>query len=84
MCGSAGTRGVQLRLLGPPSTYTSAGSGQFVSAASYFGVLLARGFDSVMIPPKRTPRPGLSRFQMEARFSAIPDTFNCNPVGAGA
>jgi hypothetical protein len=109
-------QGVQLKALGSPSTYTSTGSRQFVSAASYFGVLPGQGFELPVCSRCRQPgvetagepatadrsnvvssevsrsmhrlhddsaetdpRPGLSRFQMEARFSAIPDTFNCTP-----
>jgi hypothetical protein len=110
--------GAQLKVLGSPSTYTSAGTGQFVSAASYFGVLPGQGFELPVCSLCRQPgvetagepatadrsnvvssevsrsmhrlhddsaetdplRRGLSRFQMEARFSAIPKTFNCTLI----
>jgi hypothetical protein len=110
-----GDRRVQLKVSGSPSTYSSTGSGRFVSPASYFGVPPDRGLelpvcsrcrkpavetagepttadrsDVVSSEVSRSmhrihdasaetdpPRPGLSRFQMEARFSEIPDSFNC-------
>jgi hypothetical protein len=47
--------GVQLKVLGSPSTYTSTGSGQFVSAASYFGVLPGQGFELPVCSRYRQP-----------------------------
>jgi hypothetical protein len=50
-----GMERVQLKVLGSPSTYTSAGSGQFVSAASYFGVLPDQGFEITVCSRCRQP-----------------------------
>jgi hypothetical protein len=45
----------QLKVLGSPSTYTSAGSGQFVSAASYFGLLPGQSFELTVSSRCRQP-----------------------------
>jgi hypothetical protein len=49
--------GAQLKMSGSPSTYTTAGSVRFVSAASYFGVSFIEGEEFMSAPYRKTLWP---------------------------